>query len=170
MAYFTQKKVSEMLSLSTVTINKYIADLTPAEKKGKFNDRNQPNEQGIELLKTIKAEKNQSYEPAGYVKAEELEKTIESLKKENERLKIDLNALNDEKSKKDSEILKLTQEKADLAIKYADNFERLANQQQQLQAQVNALEAGKKEILMLEQKLEEKEANKQAKKWYEFWK
>lgn len=170
MAYFTQKKVSEMLNLSTVTINKYIADLTPADKKGKFNERNQPNIQGIELLKTIKAKKNQSGEPTGYVKAEELEKTIESLKKENERLKIDLNALNDEKSKKDSEILKLTQEKADLAIKYADSFERLANQQQQLQAQVNALEAGKKEILMLEQKLKEKETNKQAKKWYEFWK
>lgn len=159
-----------MLDLSTVTINKYIANLTAEEKKGLFNERNQPNEKGIKLLKTIKAEKNQSGEPTGYVNASEYEQMINDLKKENERLKIDLNALNDEKSKKDDEILKLTQEKADLAIKYADSFERLANQQQQLQAQVNTLEAGKKEILMLEQKLEEKEANNQAKKWYEFWK
>lgn len=113
MAYFTQGEAAEIIGVSEPTIKNYIKDLTNTEKEGKFNSRSQPNNAGIELLKSIAAEKNpffkrvQEYEK----KISELEDQIKTLKEENFRLKEEKFSLVE---KQNSEILTLTERLASL--------------------------------------------------------
>lgn len=108
MAYFTQGEAAEIIGVSEPTIKNYIKDLTNTEKEGKFNSRSQPNNAGIELLKSIAAEKNpffkrvQEYEK----KISELEDQIKTLKEENFRLKEEKFSLVE---KQNQEILRLTE-------------------------------------------------------------
>lgn len=125
--YYTQRYVSELLGLSTVTVYKYISELSNEEKKGKFNSQNRPNEEGIELLKSIKKEK------LGDDVVENSDNlVIENLNHEIEELKKDLLL-------KDKKILELTEEKAKMASDYADKFSNFLNQQQILQGQLSSV-------------------------------
>lgn len=108
MRYFTQGEAAELIGVSEPTIKNYIKDLAPEEMEGRFNGRSQPNSAGIELLKSIAAEKNpffkrvQEYEQ----KISELEKQLQTLKEENSRLKEEKFSLVE---KQNQEILRLTE-------------------------------------------------------------
>lgn len=108
MRYFTQGEAAELVGVSEPTIKNYIKDLKDSEREGRFNGKNQPNNAGIELLKSIAAEKNpffkrvQEYEQ----KISDLEDQIKTLKEENLLLKEEKFSLVE---KQNSEILKLTE-------------------------------------------------------------
>lgn len=108
MSYFTQGEAAEIIGVSEPTIKNYIKDLSPKEMESKFNSRSQPNEQGIELLKTIAAEKNPFYKRVVEYesKISDLEDKIKALKEENLSLKSEKFSLVE---KQNSEILKLTE-------------------------------------------------------------
>lgn len=108
MRYFTQGEAAELVGVSEPTIKNYIKDLTDKDKLNKFNKKSQPNDDGIDLLRSIAAEKNpffkrvQEYEQ----KIAELEEQLKTLKEENSRLKEEKFTLVENQN---SEILKLTE-------------------------------------------------------------
>lgn len=108
MRYFTQGEAAELIGVSEPTIKNYIKDLAPEEMEGRFNGRSQPNSAGIELLKSIAAEKNPFYKRIQEYETEisELEDQIKSLKEENSTLKEEKFSLVE---KQNQEILRLTE-------------------------------------------------------------
>jgi predicted site-specific integrase-resolvase len=108
MVYFTQGEAAELVGVSEPTIKNYIKDLKDSEREGKFNGKNQPNSVGIELLKSIAAEKNPFYKRVVEYeqKISELEDQIKTLKEENLQLREEKFSLVE---KQNSEILKLTE-------------------------------------------------------------
>lgn len=108
MAFYTQGEAAELVGVSEPTIKNYIKDLTDKDKLNKFNKKSQPNDAGIELLKSIAAAKNPNYKK--YLEYEqkisELEDKIKTLKEENFKLKEEKYSLVE---KQNQEILKLTE-------------------------------------------------------------
>lgn len=145
MAYFTQGEAAELIGVSEPTIKNYIKDLKDSEREGRFNGKNQPNSSGIELLKSIAAEKNPFYKKTLEYesKISELKSQIETLKEENQKLKEEKFSLVE---KQNSEILKLT--------------ETLSNLQQQSNVIIAQQNQTKKELESL--KLEEEQFEKSS--------
>lgn len=108
MRYFTQGEAAELIGVSEPTIKNYIKDLKDSERDGKFNGKNQPNDAGIKLLKSIAAEKNPFYKRVVEYeqKIYELEDRIKTLKEQNSKLKEEKFSLVERQNK---EILRLTE-------------------------------------------------------------
>lgn len=108
MACYTQGEAAEIIGVSEPTIKNYIKDLKDSEREGRFNGKNQPNKAGIELLKSIAAEKNPFYKKTleYETKISELKEQIKTLKEENFKLKEEKYSLVE---KQNQEILKLTE-------------------------------------------------------------
>lgn len=145
MAYFTQGEAAEIIGVSEPTIKNYIKDLNTEDKKGKFNSKSQPNDQGVELLKSIAAEKNPFYKRVVEYesKISDLEDKIKTLKEENQKIKEEKFSLVE---KQNQEILSLT--------------ETLSNLQQQSNLIIAQQNQTKKELESL--KLEEEQFEKSS--------
>lgn len=86
--YYTQSEAASLLNVSESSIKLYIKDLTDEEKKGKFNKKNQPNDDGISILLSIAREKNPYLK-----KYDEYEEIISKKDKELKELRLKLKKL-----------------------------------------------------------------------------
>lgn len=56
--YYTQTEAASLINVSESSIKLYIKELSDDEKEGKFNDKNQPNDLGIQALLSIAEDRN----------------------------------------------------------------------------------------------------------------
>lgn len=118
--YYTQSEAASLLNVSESSIKLYIKDLTDEEKKGKFNKKNQPNDDGISILLSIAREKNPYLK-----KYDEYEEIISKKDKELKELK--------------SKLKQLEKENLDLHKSYVEYAEKSTERFGELQEQSNII-------------------------------
>lgn len=123
--YYTQSEAASLLNVSESSIKLYIKDLTDEEKKGKFNKKNQPNDDGISILLSIAREKNPYLK-----KYDEYEEIISKKDKELKELKLKLKLL-------EKENLDLHKSYVDYAEKSTERFGKLQEQSNIIIAQIS---------------------------------
>lgn len=123
--YYTQSEAASLLNVSESSIKLYIKDLTAGEKKGKFNKKNQPNDDGISILLSIAREKNPYLK-----KYDEYEEIISKKDKELKELRLKLKKL-------EKENLDLHKSYVDYAEKSTERFGKLQEQSNIIIAQIS---------------------------------
>lgn len=123
--YYTHLEAASLLNVSESSIKLYIKELTDEEKEGKFNKKNQPNDQGVSTLLSIARERNPYLK-----KYDEYEKIISEKDKELEELKDRLKELEEEN-------LALHKSYVEYAEKSTERFGKLQEQSNLIIAQLS---------------------------------
>lgn len=122
--YYTQSEAAILINVSESSIKLYIKELSDSEKKGKFNDKNQPNDLGIQALLSIAEDRNPYLK-----KYNEYEKTIIEKDKEIKELKSCIKRLKEEKDELNKRFVEYSE-------KTSGNFAKLQEQSNFIVAQI----------------------------------
>ena len=168
--YYTRTEVAEILSVSTVTVGNYIKEVSDEDKKKYFNDRNQPNDEGLKLLEEIQREKNPNVKFLDEIieKEEEIasiradyEIEIKKLKEEYQSQIVELNS---DKAKLEEENKSLSDDKEKLNDKFIDLYKETNDKLTELIHQSNTIAAT---LATANKKIEELESKAIETKTYE---
>lgn len=161
--YYTRNEVAERLSVSTVTVGNYIKEVSDADIKKYFNDRNQPNEEGIKILENIQRDKNPNVKFLDEI--EEKEEEIASIRadyeieiqKIREKYQVEVAELKEENES-------LRKNKEEMNDKFMDLYKETNDKLTELIHQSNTIAAS---LALANQKIEELESKTVETKTYE---
>lgn len=168
--YYTRNEVAERLSVSTVTVGNYIKEVSDEDIKKYFNDRNQPNDEGIKILENIQRDKNPNVKFLDEIV--EKEEEIASIRadyeieiqKLREEYQIQIVELNIEKSKLEDKNKALQEDKEKLNDKFMDLYKETNDKLTELIHQSNTIAAT---LATANKKIEELESKTIEAKTYE---
>lgn len=168
--YYTRTEVAEILSVSTVTVGNYIKEVSDEDIKKYFNDRNQPNDEGIKILENIQRDKNPNVKFLDEIieKEEEIasiraDYEIE-IKKLKEKYQSQIVELNSDKAKLEEENKSLQEDKEKMNDKFMDLYKDTNDKLTELIHQSNTIAAS---LALANQKIEELESKTVETKTYE---
>ena len=168
--YYTRNEVAERLSVSTVTVGNYIKEVSDEDIKKYFNDRNQPNDEGIKILENIQRDKNPNVKFLDEIieKEEEIasiradyEIEIKKLKEEYQSQIVELNS---DKAKLEEENKSLQEDKEKMNDKFMDLYKETNDKLTELIHQSNTIAAT---LATANKKIEELESKTIETKTYE---
>lgn len=161
--YYTRNEVAERLSVSTVTVGNYIKEVSDEDIKKYFNDRNQPDDEGIKILENIQRDKNPNVKFLDEI--EEKEEEIASIRadyeieiqKIREKYQVEVAELKEENES-------LRKNKEEMNDKFMDLYKETNDKLTELIHQSNTIAAS---LALANQKIEELESKTIETKTYE---